>query len=359
MRDSKSKKWRPLASKTYTDEEELKKLLVESPEILPTEDLAVSFVVAVPEFGLGSGAADMVMFSIEGDIAIVECKLDKNPEIKRKVIGQIFEYASYLWGRSYEQVDSYVREKQGKSLAELVKDKAEGDWDEENFRDRVKSSLEKGNFFLIVAVDKINEELKRTVQYFNQCLNSGYSFYALEMRHFKGENSEILIPHLHPESLPPSVSVLSITKEEFLKKCAEPGRRLFKRLEELANEKGHELKPKTQAFSYYAFSKGSKFYLLTLWPNSITILKGNIHKGDKMSPEAALKFRDKIVHIRNLKDKYDAQDLLFISAFRELLDSIAQTGKLLSKHPCKKCLMCLYVTQMRLRSSKKRLRIFG
>lgn len=340
MRNSQSEKWQTLSSKTYTDEEELKKLLVESPEILPTEDLEVSFVVAIPEFGLGSGAADIVMFSIEGDVAIVECKLEKNPEIKRKVIGQIFEYASYLWRMSYEQIDLRVHEKHGKSLAELVRDKTKGEWDEENFRYKVRSSLEKGNFFLIIAVDKINEELKRTVQYFNQCLNSEYSFYALEMRHFKGENNEILIPHLHPEAqLPPSRASPPVSEEAFLRQCDEPGRILYKRIKELAKEKKHELKPATQSFSYYVVSKNARFCLLTLWFKSVTIIKYNIHGTGRIPVEAASRFRDEIVKIRNLESRYDAQEMpslstrdgelseyeieLFVSAFRRLLDSIA------------------------------------
>lgn len=196
-----SKEWNAVDYKAFTEEEELKRLLVESPKILPAEDLEVSFVVAIPEFGLGTGSADILAFSTDGDVAIIECKLSSNPDIKRRVVGQILEYASYLWGMSYEQIDGKVNEKQGKSLAELVRNKAEGQWDEENFREGVKNSLEKGGFFLVVAVDKINEELKRTVQYLNGCGNPAYSIYALEMRRFKQDNIiEILIPHIYPES---------------------------------------------------------------------------------------------------------------------------------------------------------------
>jgi hypothetical protein len=217
---NQSKKWRTLEPQTFTDEEELKKLLVESPEILPLEDLEVSFVVSIPEFTLGSGAADVMMFGEQGNVAIIECKLDRNPEIKRKVIGQIVEYASYLWGRSYEQVDGYVREKQGRSLAALVKDKAQGIWDEESFRSGMRNSLERGVFSLIVAVDKINDELKRTVQYFNQSLKPEYSVYALKMRRFKQGNIEILIPHLYPEA-PLIPATLQMTWQEFLKDLKE------------------------------------------------------------------------------------------------------------------------------------------
>jgi hypothetical protein len=213
---SQSKKWRTLEPQTFMDEEELKKLLIESPEILPLEDLEVSLVAAIPEFALGSGAADIVMFDEEGDIAIIECKLDKNPEIKRKVIGQIVEYASYLWKKSYEQVDRYAKEKQGKSLAGLVKDRVQGVWDEENFRRGVRNSLERGIFSLIVAVDRINDDLRHTVQYFNQCLRPEYSVYALEIDRFMQGSIEILTRHLYPES-PPTVTTSQMTWLEFLK----------------------------------------------------------------------------------------------------------------------------------------------
>jgi hypothetical protein len=200
IRNLKSGEWNPVESKPFTDEEGLKKLLVESPQILPAEDLEVSFLVAIPEFGLGTGSTDILAFSADGDIAIIECKLSSNPDIKRRVIGQILEYASYLWRMSYEQVDGKVNEKQGKSLVELVRNKAGGEWNEENFRSGVKNSLEKGEFFLIIAVDEINDELKRIVQYVNECGNPAYSLHALEMRRFQTGDVEILIPHLFPES---------------------------------------------------------------------------------------------------------------------------------------------------------------
>jgi len=352
IRVSDSREWKAIEP-VKGPEIDLQKLFVKSPELLPVEDLGVSFVVGIPELSIGAGAADILAISASGDIAIIECKRGDNPEVKREVIGQILEYAAYLWKMGYDELDSrvrntnwgsfvkdeYLKEIEGSSLVELVRRKAKEDFEEETFRSRVRDSLEKGRFTLVIVVDEINEELKRTIQYFNECVSSEYSLYAFEVLRFVHDNMEILIPHLHPESLPPpSGSVFPITKEEFLKKCDAPGRRLFKLLEELANEKGHELKPKTQAFSYYAFSKGSKFCLLTLWPASITILKYNIHEGDKISPEAALKFQENMVRIRNLKDKYDAQKEpgmstregelsedeieLFVSAFRELLDSI-------------------------------------
>ncbi len=49
-----------------------------------------------------AGNADVVVVDAEGQIAIVECKRASNPESRRWVIGQVFEYAAGLWKLDYE-----------------------------------------------------------------------------------------------------------------------------------------------------------------------------------------------------------------------------------------------------------------
>jgi hypothetical protein len=94
------KNWNIAESIRAKAESELQKLLIESPSLVMINEIrdGVSpLIFAVREFGLpGSGATDVLAFSLTGDIAIIECKLATNPEIKRKVIGQILEYAAYL-----------------------------------------------------------------------------------------------------------------------------------------------------------------------------------------------------------------------------------------------------------------------
>jgi hypothetical protein len=188
IRDTDSKKWKFAETIRAKAESELQKLLVESPSLLTIDEIregVAPLVFAVSEFGLpGSGSTDVLAFSSKGDIAIVECKLASNPEIKRKVIGQIMEYAAYLWQMNYEQVDSRIKQLKGKSLAESVAESIAGEWDEELFRDGVRETLENGSFVLIIVVDEINEELRRIVRYLNECSKSAFSLHALEMNRF-------------------------------------------------------------------------------------------------------------------------------------------------------------------------------
>lgn len=219
IRSHPDKKWKLAEPVELKAESELQKLLLESPQLINIGEIREGFstlVLAIGEFDVGSGYVDTIGFTPEGGIALIECKLDKNPEVKRKVIGQILEYAAYLWKMSYEDFDSRIQKLKGKSLADLMREslnKAE-DWDEEDFRNRIMKSLEDGSFILIVVVDKINDELKRIINYLNECSElTSFSLHALEMSQFqpdKTENvakTEILVPHLYGLSTkPPSVT---------------------------------------------------------------------------------------------------------------------------------------------------------
>jgi len=227
IRDRGSKRWKFAETIKAKAESELQKLLVESPSLVAISEIregVLPLVFAVSEFGLpGSGSTDILAFSSQGEIALVECKLASNPEIKRKVIGQILEYAAYLWQMSYEQVDRRVQELKGKSLAELISESIAGEWDEESFRNGVKQSLENGSFILVIVVDEINEELRRIIRYVNECSKSAFSLHAFEMNRFQADKVEVLVPHLYGASVKPSAGKQrgQWTEEEFFKALEE------------------------------------------------------------------------------------------------------------------------------------------
>ncbi len=195
--------WRLVESKDYGQEVNMHALLAESPSLIPTDELpgvSSPFVVAVREFSLpGSGSTDLVLFSPDGDIAVVECKLATNAEIKRKVIGQILEYGAYLWRMTYDEVDARVRRQHPDGLAEAMRRAVADDanWDEESFRASVAETLRTGSFNLIIAVDAINDELSRTIAFLNGCGNPAFTFHALALPRFQSGHVEILVPDLH------------------------------------------------------------------------------------------------------------------------------------------------------------------
>lgn len=201
-----------LNAHSYEGEQDLQQLLFSAPGVLSaTQFGGPEFIVAAREFGLpGSGATDLVAVAADGSILIAECKLAKNDEIKRKVIGQIFEYAAFLWKRPYAEFDATFQRIRGAALAELVRAKLEStpvreagpEWTEDQFTQRVQENLDSGNFVLAIVVDELNEELSRTIAYLNERgRGNNFVLYALQLLTFKNENTEVMIPQLHGASV--------------------------------------------------------------------------------------------------------------------------------------------------------------
>jgi len=227
IKNINSKKYKIAESIITKIEAELQNILLESPSLIPVDEIREGispFIVAVSEFGLpGSGSTDILAFNSEGDIAIIECKLAANTESKRKVIGQILEYASFLWQMSYEEVNNKVLNLKGKNLSDLILENIDTEWEEENFRTTIKQTLEAGSFILVIVVDETNDELRQIIKYINYASKSAFSLHALELKRFKSEDIDILVPHLYGTSYK-ELKVSSKkqwTEEEFFKVISE------------------------------------------------------------------------------------------------------------------------------------------
>jgi len=223
FRNNESDEWEPASAVETQGEAELQSLLIESPSLIPVEEIRENteeLVLAVSEFGLpGSGRTDVLAFSEKGDIVIVECKLAANPEAKRKVIGQILEYGAYLWQMDYEALDARIREREGESLVDLMELAAADEWDQTEFRTRIEKTLESGAFLLIVVVDEVNPELRRIIRYVNDCSKSVFSIHALELRRFESGGLQVLVPKLFGLSPGPADTLPETwTEDEFFRR---------------------------------------------------------------------------------------------------------------------------------------------
>lgn len=200
--------WKVVSAVAYVDETELQRLLFDVPGVLSaTQFGGPEFLVAVREFGLpGSGSTDLVAVAADGSILVAECKLAKNDEIKRKVIGQIFEYAAYLWKMPYEEFAARFERLAGAAIEDLTRSKVElrtgsaDDWNAGEFRSQVTSNLAQGNFTLAIVVDALNDELSRTISYLNERGRQGV-LYALQILRYADGGVEVLVPQLHGASV--------------------------------------------------------------------------------------------------------------------------------------------------------------
>jgi hypothetical protein len=150
-------------------ERELRNRILESPSLLRGFDGPAAAAKEVPVRRAGS--ADVVVVNAVGQIGIVECKRAANPQSRRSVIGQVFEYAAGLWKLDYADLKRIFAARG----ADLTKPfQAVPGWNETTFRRAVSRNLEAGDFRLFVAVDEMTEilekKLTRTVTFINSQL---------------------------------------------------------------------------------------------------------------------------------------------------------------------------------------------
>jgi hypothetical protein len=186
-----SGKWQKAVENSFNKEDELQELLYLSPELIEREDEGI--VVFTRESTLpGSGNTDLIGVSSNGDILLIETKLAKNLEIRRKVIGQILEYAAFLWGMSYEDFDRIFAAKEGKPISELLADRG-ADIELESFRATVSDNLSGGRFDLLIVVDEMNDELEKIISYISS-FDGGVKLEALAVKVHKHNDLSVLVP---------------------------------------------------------------------------------------------------------------------------------------------------------------------
>jgi len=207
------RKWEKVSEQKFANEGALQDILYKSPDIIPIEKLGERLKepkIFVKEAGLpGSGYTDLIGIDEDGGITIIECKLAINADIRRKVIGQLLEYAAFLWEKNYEEFDDICckAEKWGnKHLSDIMQEKMEAmkePWSDEEFRSKISSTLTDGDFRLIIAVDALNDELRRTVEFINSRGEKTPTIYVLEMRQYETTELQMLVPELFGSMTPP------------------------------------------------------------------------------------------------------------------------------------------------------------
>lgn len=185
-------KWHAPAVTAYSSEEALEELLAASPDLLP--GASAGPMVVARQVQTGAGPADLVGVGLDGSLLLVECKLRANPEIRRAVVGQLFAYASSLWRTKLDEFEHAVSARLGGALSKAVAELAGEEWDETAFRANLGRTLADGRFRLVIAVDTITDELKRTVEYLNEHTIGEVEVVALEIGYLRDGGVEIVVP---------------------------------------------------------------------------------------------------------------------------------------------------------------------
>lgn len=202
VKNGKDGEWKRIPNGDQQEDGYIQDLIHQIPEFVSIEDLEpgepnLRVCIKVPSGGDSQGDGGIIGIDENGKITIMECKIANDSAIRRQIVGQAMEYAARLWEMSYEEFDSMVLDSEGRSLVELMRERIPAEeWSEEGFRNAVASALQHGKFRLVMTVQGLSDELRRTMKFLNARGPFAFETYAVQMQYFTDGQVEIVVPRV-------------------------------------------------------------------------------------------------------------------------------------------------------------------
>lgn len=168
------------------NEAAIQRLVHDHPSCLPILEIDPIFCGPVPicmELNTPAGPIDNFMVTPSGLPVLVECKLWRNPEGRREVVGQILDYAKELsrWSSSDIQREASRRlSRIGNPVLDLIR-AAGHDIDEAEFNDALTANLRRGRFLLLIVGDGIREGVEAIAEYLQAHAGLHFTFGLVEL----------------------------------------------------------------------------------------------------------------------------------------------------------------------------------
>lgn len=191
-----------LQDKSY-DENWIQQICYNHPNTLPISEFEPSFDGIIPicqELPIKSGYCDLIYLNENGFITIGECKLWRNPEARRKVVGQILDYAKDIAQWNYQEFEKAclkARNNHETSLYEIMQTYFP-DLSEHEFIDRVQENLRRGRFLLLIIGDGIRENMEDLTDYLQKNNRLNFALALIEIPVYKNpiNNDLVITPRL-------------------------------------------------------------------------------------------------------------------------------------------------------------------
>ena len=180
-----STEWSPPESASYANESELQSLLANDPTHLPGVSPGAR---AVQELPTAAGPIDICVVEPDGSVTVVECKLARNSEKLRMVIGQVIDYASSLRSGGIDAFRKAWSGRGGASLDGVLNEESAG---------ALEDNLAHARIHLCLAVDQIDDDLRRLIEYLNLVSTDEVRVTALELAYARHGSVEILVPSIY------------------------------------------------------------------------------------------------------------------------------------------------------------------
>jgi len=260
-----------LEESDFDRETALQEALKRNPEVIPVADLELEDVIVVGrETSLPAGAIDLLLVDAQGQVVIVETKLSRNPELRRRVVAQLLDYGASLWKtaptiRDFERlVLRYwqsspcedTRVKDASSLRDgvepIFRELYGEDWEYDAFEAALDDNLSNGRHVLLVVASGLVDGLSRDLfQYANICL--GLPLYGVEITMFKMGDRELIVPrgvrHRAGAQRRATPTRSHVDRPTFLAACTPLAAAFFERMLDETEEQGMILYWGSKGFS--------------------------------------------------------------------------------------------------------------
>ncbi|MEQ8903393.1 MAG: hypothetical protein RID11_10670 [Roseovarius sp.] len=179
-----------LANPLSLPEADLQDLVHKHPEALPIEEIDPSFsdpVSICRELNTPAGPIDNFLVTPSGLPILVECKLWRNPQARREVVGQVLDYAKELARWTSADIEREAARRGVPSVIERVRAHAP-EIDEAEFNDTLTTSLQSGRCLLLILGDGIREGVEAIFEHLGEQGALHFSFGLVEMPVFELPN---------------------------------------------------------------------------------------------------------------------------------------------------------------------------
>ena len=224
--DSSGEKLELLLSKEKTyNESWLQEILRKQPEILPVAEIEPIYYPLVSigkEVPTETGIIDNLFISKRGYLVLVETKLWRNPESKREVVAQAFDYGLSLSKWNYEKLNAAVRD-YTKRIEKAELDLF--DWVEKKlgpieggkiyFENTVFKNLRLGRFLTLIVGDKIRQSVFEMVKDVNKFPGLAMAVALMELQCFRVKTNKdwpiFIVPRVVSKSEIVERSIVQVT----------------------------------------------------------------------------------------------------------------------------------------------------
>ena len=183
----KDDRWEVASPQEYDDEEELQKLIELNPQLL-TLSGSPHLTVLGREVYIANYLIDILAVESTGRPVVIEAKLFRNSEARRRVVAQLLEYGAILRAIDVSDLEQGVRlstltDQGHDSIYQAVASKHPGlPPDKESFYSTMQGHLDRGDFRLVLALDDAPLELQRIVHYLDEITVDGVTIDLVTVR---------------------------------------------------------------------------------------------------------------------------------------------------------------------------------